>query len=64
MITQLDFLLDYPYFKEHFKMITIDLSKKQAPDADPKAIKQISFTENLDETGNATMFFTSRRDRV
>ena len=56
MITQLDFLLDYPYFKEHFK--------KQAPDADPKAIKQISFTENLDETGNATMFFTSRRDRV
>ena len=64
MIAQLDFLLDYPYFKEHFKMITIDLSKKQVLDADPKAIKQISFTENLDETGNATMFFTPRRDRV
>ena len=50
-------LLDYPYFKENYKMIAIDLSKQQAPDADPRAIQQINFTANLDGAGNTTMFF-------
>ena len=40
-------LLDYPYFKEYCKLIAIDLSKQQALDADPKAIRQINFTGNL-----------------
>ena len=31
-------LLDYPYLKEHYKMIEIDLSKQQGLDADPKAM--------------------------
>ena len=31
-------LLCYNYFDKHYKMITIDLSKQQAPDADSKAI--------------------------
>ena len=38
-------------------MITIYLSKRQALDADPKAIQQINFTGNLDQIGNTTMFF-------
>ena len=50
-------LLDYPYFKENDTMITIDLSKQQALDADPKAIQQINFTTYLDRKGNAKMFF-------
>ena len=50
-------LLDYSYFKDHYKMIAIDLSKQQALDADPRAIQQINFTANLDRAGNATMFF-------
>ena len=33
------FLLDYPYFKESYKMIAVDLSKQQALDADPRAIQ-------------------------
>ena len=37
-------------------MIAIDLSKQQAFDADPKAIQQINFTENLDQARNTTMF--------
>ena len=37
-------LLDYPYFKENYKMIAIDLSKQQALDVDPRAIQQINFT--------------------
>ena len=50
-------LLDYSYFKDHYKMIAIDLSKQQALDADPRAIQQINFTANLDREGNTTMFF-------
>ena len=50
-------LLDYSYFKDHYKMIEIDLSKQQVLEADPRAIQQISFTANLDREGNATMFF-------
>ena len=41
-------LLDYPYLKK--KMIAIDLSKQGARDADPRAIRQIYFTGNLDRT--------------
>ena len=47
-------LLDYSYFKDHYKIIAIDLSKQQALDADPRAIQQISFTANLDRAENTT----------
>ena len=45
-------LLDYPYFKENYKMIAIDLSIQQALGFDPRAIQQINFTANLDRAGN------------
>ena len=38
-------------------MITIDLSKQQAIDADPRAIQKINFTVNIDSPENTTMFF-------
>ena len=41
-------LLDYVYLKICYKMMTIDLSKQEALDADPKAIQDINFTGNLD----------------
>ena len=50
-------LLDYTYFKDHYKMIAIDLSKQQSLDADPRAIKQINFTANLERARNTTVFF-------
>ena len=50
-------MLDYPYFKENYKIIAIDLSKQQAFDADPRAIQQINFTANLDRPRNTTVFF-------
>ena len=34
-----DCLLDYPYFKEKYKMIAINWSKQQALDADPRSIQ-------------------------
>ena len=50
-------LLDYPYFLDTYKMIAVDLSKQQALDADPRAIQQINFTENLDRAGNTRVYF-------
>ena len=47
------YLLDYPYLKEYQKLIPTDLNKKQKLDADPKAIQQINFTENLNRTEEA-----------
>ena len=37
------FLLDYTYFKDHYRLIAVDLSKQKALDADPRAIQQIVF---------------------
>ena len=31
-------LLDYPYFKENYKMIAIDLSRQNELDPDPRAV--------------------------
>ena len=50
-------LLDYSYCEENYTVISIDLSKQQVLDADPRAIQQINFTANLDRAGNKTMFF-------
>ena len=50
-------MLGYSYFKDHYKMIPMDLSKHQALDADPRAVQQINFTANLDRAENTTMFF-------
>ena len=41
-------MLDYNYFKEHYKLIAIDLSRQKLV-ADPKAIQQINFTGNLEK---------------
>ena len=38
-------LLDYPYFKDSYKLIAVDLSKQQALDADPRAIQQITLLQ-------------------
>ena len=50
-------LLDYPYFNDIYKMISVDLSKEQALEADPGTIQQINFTANLDEAGNTRINF-------
>ena len=48
-------LLDYEYFKDHYQLIAIDLSKQiELENFDLK--QQINFTGRLEEN-NATMFF-------
>ena len=51
------YLLDYPYFKDSYKMISVDLSKQQALDADPRAIQQTSFTANLNRADSTRIYF-------
>ena len=51
-------LLEYNYFKNYYKMITIDLSKQKALDTDPKAIQQINLTRNSEREGNANICFS------
>ena len=36
--------MDFVYFEKNYKLITADLSKQKALDADPRAIQQIIFT--------------------
>ena len=52
-----DCFLDYPYFKDSYKMIAIDLSKQQTLDAYPRVIQQITFTANLDRADNTRIYF-------
>ena len=48
-------LLDYEYFKDHYKLIAIDLSK-QIELENPDLKQKINFIRRLQEN-NATMFF-------
>ena len=43
-------MLDYEYFKNHYKLIAVDLSKQKELDADPRAIHQIEFYGMLKTT--------------
>ena len=53
-------LLDYEYFKDHYKLIAIDLSKQiQSENTDLK--QQINFIGRLEE--DATMFFIIEKKR-
>ena len=56
-------LLDYSYFKDHYKIISVDLSKQQELDSDPRKIQQVNFTGNLDRDGNTTIFFITEQEK-
>ena len=44
--------LNYDYFKKHYKLIAIDLSKQQVLQENEDLILQISFIGKLEEAGN------------
>ena len=52
MIIQLVCLLDYAYFKEHYRPIAVDLSKQKALDVDSTAVQQIVFQGVLGGANN------------
>ena len=50
-------MLDYEYFKNHYRLIAIDLSRQKELDGDPKAIQQVKLAvqlKKLDANYNAT----------
>ena len=56
-------LLEYANFDSCYNMIAIDFSKEQELDADPKAMQQINFTENLDQAGTTTLIFITTKEK-
>ena len=36
-------LLDYPYFRDNYKMIAVDLSRQQALDPDPRKFSKLIY---------------------
>ena len=54
-------LLDYNYFKKHYKLVTVDLSKQKELDADPRAIQQIEFKYMLGT--NSTIYWVLEKSK-
>ena len=52
-------LLDYNYFKKHYKLVAVDLSKQKELDADSRAIQQIEF-KYMPET-NSTIYWVLQK---
>ena len=48
-------LLDYAYFKDNNRIVAVDLSKKRALDADPRAIQQTVFQKIAGGADNTTL---------
>ena len=52
-----EWLLDYEYVKNHYRLIAVDLSRQKELDADPKGIEQTEFAgqlKKLNDNGNPT----------
>ena len=54
-------LLDYNYFKKHYKLVSVDLSKQKKLDADPRAIQQIEFQYTLGT--NSTIYWVLEKSK-
>ena len=54
-------LLDYDYFKKHYKLVAVDLSKEKELDADPRAIQQIEFKYMLKT--NSTIYWVLEKSK-
>ena len=54
-------LLDYNYFKKHYKLVAVDLSKQKELDTDPRAIQQIEFKYMLET--NSTIYWVLEKSK-
>ena len=54
-------LLNYNYFKKHYKLVAVDLSKQKELDADPRAIQQIEFKYTLGT--NSTIYWVLEKSK-
>ena len=54
-------LLDYDYFKKHYKLIAIDLSKQQENE---DLIQQINFTGRLENAANVFIIIEKKENNI
>ena len=54
-------LLDYDYFKKHYKLVAFGLSRQKELDADPRAIQQIEFKYMLET--NSTIYWLLEKSK-
>ena len=54
-------MLDYQYLKNHYELITVDLSKQKVLDADPRATQQIELYGNLET--NSQVFTVLKKSK-
>ena len=57
-------LLDYDYFKKHYKLIDIDLSKQQALQENEDLIQQINFIGRLTEAANVFIIVEKKENAI
>ena len=57
-------LLDYDYFKKHYKLIAIDLSKQQVLQENEDLIQQINFIGKLEEAANIFIIIEKKETTV
>ena len=59
-----DNLLDYDYFKKHYKLIAIDLSKQQVLQENEDLIQQINFIGRLTEAANVFIIIEKKENTI
>ena len=57
-------LLDYDYFKKHYKLIAIDLSKQQVLQENKDLIQQINFIGKLEEAANVFIIIEKKENTI
>ena len=57
-------LLDYDYFKKHYKLIAIDLSKQQVLQENEDLIQQINFIGRLTEVANVFIITEKKENTI
>ena len=57
-------LLDYDYFKKHYKLIAIDLSKQQVLQENEDLIQQINFIGRLEKAANVFIIIEKKENTV
>ena len=57
-------LLDYDYFKEHYKLIAIDLSKQQVLQENEDLIQRINFIGRLENAANVFIIIEKKENTI
>ena len=57
-------LLDYDYFKKHYKLIAVDLSKQQVLQENEDLIQQINFIGRLENAANIFIIIEKKENTI